>query len=80
MLHSSRMVNETYFEIEKSPMMYGPSAIQPSVGDTGAPVFKYIGNHFNILNKKKNGFYGTNTIGHSEQLFPYNFFIEAASL
>ena len=38
------MLNETYFELENPPRRYGPSAIQPSVGDAGAPVFRFIGN------------------------------------
>ena len=42
------MVNATHFEVENRPKKYGPSAIQPSVGDAGAPVFTFIGN-FHLL-------------------------------
>ena len=45
-LFSSRMLSPSHFEPEwNGPKRYGPSAIQPSVGDAGAPVFTFIGKH-----------------------------------
>ena len=41
-----RLVNETHFEPVNRPTKYGASSIQPSVGDAGAPVFTFIGNHW----------------------------------
>ena len=47
----SRMISPTHFEpyIGKGTKRYGSSAIQPSVGDAGAPVFTFIGKHSIVL-------------------------------
>ena len=42
---SYRMINTSTFVpvVDTGPDVYGPSAIQPSVGDSGAPVFTFVG-------------------------------------
>ena len=39
------MVNDDFSPVENHPIVYGTSAVQPSVGDSGAPVFTFTGNH-----------------------------------
>ena len=48
MMSVFRMINSTHFEVDNQQKKYGPSAIQPSVGDAGAPVFMFIGNYLLI--------------------------------
>lgn len=39
---SYKMINKSHFEpVHRAKKYYGPAAIQPSVGDAGAPVFKF---------------------------------------
>ena len=45
MMSVFRMINSTNFEVDQRQTVYGPSAIQPSVGDAGAPVFMFIGSY-----------------------------------
>ena len=48
---SYRMINTSSFVpvVDTGPDVYGPSAIQPSVGDSGAPVFTFVGKNLIIL-------------------------------